>query len=116
MREIRIIDQTIRDSHQSLWATRMSAAMMLPIADKLDRAGFECIDVPIGGVHVDVCVRYLKEDPWERLRLMRKRVTHTPLQSAMRSKSLLSFDVQADDINFLWMDCLAKNGIRRLYC
>jgi len=113
MPEVKVIDTTLRDAHQCLWATRMTTAMMLPVAQRMDRAGMQAIDL-MSAIQFDVCVRYLKEDPWERLRLMRKQVTQTRMQSAMRSKSLLSFDVQADDINFLWMDCLAKNGIRRL--
>lgn len=112
-REIRIIDTTLRDAHQCLWATRMTTAMMLPVADKLDRMGLECIDL-VGGPQFDVCVRYLKENPWERIRLMRERVKRTKLQWAMRGKSLLSFDVQPDDVNFLWLECLAKNGIDRV--
>lgn len=113
MPEIRIIDTTLRDAHQCLWATRMTTAMMLPVAEKMDRAGFETIDL-MSAIQFDVCVRYLKEDPWQRLRLMRQKVTRTKMQSAMRSKSLLSFDVQPDDVNYLWLECLAKNGIRRV--
>ena len=113
MPEIRIIDTTLRDAHQCLWATRMTTAMMLPVAEQMDRAGFETIDL-MSAIQFDVCVRYLKEDPWERLRLMRRKVTRTRMQSAMRSRSLLSFDVQPDDVNLLWLECLAKNGIRRV--
>ncbi len=113
MQEIKVIDTTLRDAHQSLWATRMTTAMMLPVAERMDRAGFEAIDL-MSAIQFDVCVRYLKENPWQRLRLMRERVTRTPLQSAMRSKSLLSFDVQPDDVNDLWIECLAKNGVRRV--
>lgn len=113
MNEIKVIDTTLRDAHQCLWATRMTTAMMLPVAEKMDRAGFETIDL-MSAIQFDVCVRYLKEDPWQRLRLMREKVTHTKMQSAMRSKSLLSFDVQPDDVNFLWLECLAKNGVRRV--
>jgi len=111
--EIKVIDTTLRDAHQCLWATRMTTAMMLPVAARMDRIGFEAIDL-MSAIQFDVCVRYLKEDPWQRLRLMRERVTRTKMQSAMRSKSLLSFDVQPDDVNFLWLECLAKNGIRRV--
>ena len=113
MPEIKVIDTTLRDAHQCLWATRMTTAMMLPVAEKMDRIGFEAIDL-MSAIQFDVCVRYLKEDPWQRLRLMRERVTRTRMQSAMRSKSLLSFDVQPDDVNFLWLECLARNGIRRV--
>ncbi|MCC6531555.1 MAG: pyruvate carboxylase subunit B [Burkholderiales bacterium] len=105
------MDTTLRDGHQSLWATRMTTAMMLPIAEKLDRAGFEVIDL-MSGVQFDVAIRHLKEDPWERIRLMRARVTNTPLQANLRSKSVLSFDVLPDDINALWIERLIANGIR----
>jgi len=108
---MRFMDTTLRDGHQSLWATRMTTAMMLPIAEKLDRAGFEIIDL-MSGVQFDVAVRHLKEDPWERIRLMRERVTRTPLQANLRSKSVLSFDVLPDDINALWIERLVANGIR----
>jgi oxaloacetate decarboxylase alpha subunit len=113
MKEIKVIDTTLRDAHQSLWATRMTTAMMLPVAQMMDRIGFEAIDL-MSAIQFDVCVRYLKENPWERLRLMRARVTRTRMQSAMRSRSLLSFDVQPDDVNYLWLECLARNGIRRV--
>ena len=84
MPEIKIIDTTLRDAHQCLWATRMTTAMMLPVAEAMDRTGFEAIDL-MSAIQFDVCVRYLKEDPWQRLRLMRERVTRTKMQSAMRS-------------------------------
>jgi len=113
MPEIKVIDTTLRDAHQSLWATRMTTAMMIPVAEKMDRAGFEAIDL-MGGPQFDACVRYLKENPWERLRQIRQRVTQTKLQGIMRSKNMLTFDVQPDDINYLWLETLAKNGIRRV--
>jgi len=109
--EIRFMDTTLRDGHQCLWATRMATAMMLPIANKLDRAGFEVIDL-MSGVQFDVAIRHLRENPWERIRLMRERVTRTPLQANLRSKSILSFDVLPDDINALWIERLVANGIR----
>ena len=111
MRAIRFMDTTLRDGHQCLWATRMTTAMMLPIASSLDRAGFEVIDL-MSGVQFDVAIRTLKENPWERIRLMRSRVTRTPLQANLRSKSVLSFDVLPDDINALWIERLIANGIR----
>ena len=111
MREIRFMDTTLRDGHQCLWATRMTTAMMLPIADKLDRAGFEVIDL-MSGVQFDVAIRHLRENPWERIRLMRERVTRTPLQANLRSKSVLSFDMLPDDINALWIERLIACGIR----
>lgn len=111
MKEIRIIDTTLRDAHQCLWATRMTTAMMLPVAEQMDCIGFESIDLA-GTIQFDVCVRYLKEDPWERVRLMRQRVENTPLRALIRSKNLLSFDVLPDDINELWVQRLVANGFR----
>jgi len=110
-RRIGIIDTTLRDAHQCLWATRMTTAMMLPIAEQMDRIGFDQIDLA-GTVQFDVCVRYLKEDPWQRVRLMRERVQTTPLRALLRSKNLLSFDILADDVNELWVERLVANGFR----
>jgi len=110
-REIRFMDTTLRDGHQCLWATRMTTAMMLPIAETLDQAGFEVIDL-MSGVQFDVAISHLKENPWERIRLMRQRATRTPLQANLRSKSVLSFDILPDDINALWIERLVANGIR----
>ena len=73
MRTIGLIDVTLRDAHQSLWSTRMTTAMMLPVAPILDRLGFEAIDL-VGGAVFDVCVRYLREDPWERMRIMSRAI------------------------------------------
>lgn len=115
MKEVKVIDTTLRDAHQSLWATRMTTAMMLPVAERMDRAAFHVIDL-MGAIQFDVCVRYLKENPWERLRLMRQRVRHTPLQCSLRSKNLISFAVVPDDILQLWIERLIANGARRIRC
>lgn len=111
MREIRIIDTTLRDGPQCLWATRITTPMMLPIAKRLDSLGLESIDLA-GAIQFDVCVRYLREDPWERVRLMRSRVVDTPLRALVRSKNLISFDMVPDDIIELWVDRLYHNGFR----
>ena len=92
MREIPVVDTTLRDAHQCLWATRMTTAHMLPIAERMDKMGFQRIDLA-GTIQFDVCIRYLKENPWERVRLMRERITQTPLSSFTRSKNIVSFDV-----------------------
>jgi oxaloacetate decarboxylase (Na+ extruding) subunit alpha len=113
MREVKILDTTLRDAHQSLWATRMTTAMMLSVADQMDRIGFEAIEVA-SPVHFDVCVRYLKENPWERVRLMRQKVTTTPLQASTRSKNLSGFDVVPDDLLLLWTERLIANGVRQI--
>ena len=113
MREIPVVDTTLRDAHQCLWATRMITAHMLPVAEKMDRAGFQRIDLA-GTIQFDVCIRFLKENPWERVRLMRQRVTRTPLSSFVRSKNLVSFDVLPDDIVGLWVERLVANGFREV--
>ena len=113
MREVAVVDTTLRDAHQCLWATRMTTAHMLPIAERMDRIGFRRIDLA-GTIQFDVCVRYLKEDPWERMRLMRQRITQTPLSSFTRSKNLVAFDVLPDDIVELWVERLVANGFREI--
>lgn len=109
MKEIRIVDTTLRDAHQCLWATRMTTAMMLPVAGIMDRIGFDTIDLA-GHVQFDVCVRYLKENPWERARLMREKVTRAPLRGFMRSKGYSFTDIMPDDLNDLWVERLIANG------
>jgi oxaloacetate decarboxylase alpha subunit len=111
MRAIRLIDTTLRDAHQCLWATRMTTAMMLPIASDLDRAGFEAIDLE-GGAVFDVCVRYLREDPWERMRIMSQAITRTPLIIMTRGQSLFTFEFFSDDVVELTAQRIAANGIR----
>jgi oxaloacetate decarboxylase alpha subunit len=113
MREIPVVDTTLRDAHQCLWATRMTTAHMLPMAEKMDNIGFQRIDLA-GTIQFDVCIRYLKENPWERMRLMRQRITKTPLSSFTRSKNLVSFDTVPDDIVQLWVERLVANGFREI--
>jgi oxaloacetate decarboxylase alpha subunit len=110
-RTIRLIDVTLRDAHQCLWATRMTTAMMKEIAPRLDRAGFEAIDL-VGGAVFDVCVRYLREDPWERMRILRNWVTETPLIIHTRGQSLFTFEFFADDVVELAAERFAANGMR----
>ncbi len=110
---IAVVDTTLRDAHQCLWATRMTTAHMLPVAELMDNIGFQRIDLA-AAIQFDVCVRFLKENPWERVRLMRKRVTKTPLSSFTRSKNLVSFDVLSNDIVALWVERLVANGFREV--
>ncbi len=110
-RNIRLIDVTIRDGHQCLWATRMTTAMMKEIAGNLDNAGFEAIDL-VGGAVFDVCVRFLREDPWERMRILNTWVTKTPLIIHTRGQSLFTFEFFADDIVELAAERFAANGMR----
>ena len=111
MKRVQIVDTTLRDGHQCLWATRMSTAMMEPIIETIDRIGFEAIEL-MGAVHFDSCVRYLKDDPWQRIRLFHQR-THTPLQAVIRSRCALGFELQPEDLNRLWIERLVENGIER---
>ena len=112
-RTVRFVDTTLRDAHQSLWATRMTTAMMLPACERLNRIGYAAVDF-MGLVHFDVAVRYLKEHPWERIRLVRERLTDVPLKSWLRSNSLMGFDVLPEDVNALWVERLVANGIGML--
>ena len=114
MEEIDFVDVTMRDGHQSLWATRMTAAMMLPIAPIMDRAGFKCIQVGSSGNHFVAYARYLRENPWEKLRLLAKAMPRTPLHGAVRSRGVWSFGIQPDSVVELFIRRLAAYGIRRL--
>lgn len=111
MSKVNFIDVTIRDGHQSLWSTRMTTAMMLPIAGRMDEAGYEAIDL-VGGAVFDVCVRYLREDPWERMRIMSRAIRKTPLIMMTRGQSLFTFELFPDDIVALTLETAAANGIR----
>ena len=110
-RRVGVIDTTLRDAQQCLWATRMTTPMMLPIADRMDGAGFDMIDF-MAPVTFDVCVRYLRENPWERARLMRQKFINTPLRGYTRSKSLVGFNLVSDDVVELWVERLIANGFR----
>lgn len=114
MEEIEFVDVTLRDAHQSLWATRMTAAMMLPIAPVIDRAGFKCIQVGSSGNHFVAYARYLRENPWEKLRLLVKAMPRTPLHGGIRSRGIWSFGIQPDSVVELFIRRLAAYGIRRM--
>ncbi len=109
-RNVQITDTTLRDAHQSLWATRMRTADMLPIAEKLDQIGFHSLEV-WGGVTFDVCMRYLNEDPWERLRLLKKQIKKTPLQMLLRGQSLVGYKHYPDDVVEAFISKAVEKGI-----
>ena len=113
MRRLKFVDTTLRDGHQCLWATRMSTPMMRPVLDRMDRVGFDAIEL-MGAVHFDASVRFLGENPWDRLRLFRERFRRTPRQAIVRSKCALRFDLEPDDINRLWYERLVTSGIESL--
>ncbi|MFY0613170.1 MAG: hypothetical protein JXQ99_16685 [Hyphomicrobiaceae bacterium] len=112
MKRIGLVDTTFRDAQQCLWATRMTTPMMLPVAERLDRAGFDVIEV-MGAVQFDACVRYLGENPWERLHLLTEHIKRTPMQALFRSKCVLGFDMVPDDLSELWAERLFANGITK---
>ena len=112
MKKVNFIDTTFRDGHQSLWAEGMTTGMMLPVASQMDRIGFKSMEI-IAASHFLKCVRELHEDPWERIRLLSKRITETTL-TLMMHYSIAAFDLTPLSILKLWMECIAANGIRRV--
>lgn len=110
-RTVKLIDVTLRDAHQCLWATRMTTGMMKELAPRLDRAGFEAIDL-VGGAVFDVAVRYLRENPWERMRILSSWVKQTPLIVHTRGQSLFTFEFFPDDVVELAAERFAANGMR----
>lgn len=110
-REIKIVDTTLRDAHQSIWATRMTTDHMMSIIDDLSNAGFEHVDL-VAPIQFDVPVRYLKEDPWERVRKIHQAAPNTKFRAMIRSKNLASFDFLPDDVIITWIDRLYANGFR----
>ena len=94
---IRLTETVLRDGQQSQIATRMSTEDMLPILETLDQAGFHALEV-WGGATFDSCIRFLNEDPWERLRQIRAAVKDTKLQMLLRGQNLLGYRNYADDV------------------
>ena len=96
-KKIHVTDTILRDAHQSLLATRMRTEDMLPICEKLDKVGYWSLEV-WGGATFDACVRFLKEDPWERLRKLRAALPNTRLQMLLRGQNLLGYRHYSDDV------------------
>jgi len=112
MDEIRFVDTTLRDGHQSLWAEGMLTGMILPIAQRMDQAGFEAIELVAPSFFKKAC-REFKEDIWQRIRLVRQHVTKTPLRG-IRNRYMAGFQVTPACVSQLWIERLAANGIREL--
>ena len=110
MSKVQITDVILRDAHQSLIATRMRTADMLPICQQLDDIGYWSLEV-WGGATFDACIRYLKEDPWERLRQLRAALPNTRLQMLLRGQNLLGYRHYSDDVVRAFVDKAADNGI-----
>ena len=109
-RRILIMDTTLRDGHQSLWATRMKTAEMLPILESMDDIGFYSLEV-WGGATFDSCIRFLNEDPWERLRIIKQHCRKTPLQMLLRGQNLVGYRHYGDDIVRHFVARSAENGV-----
>lgn len=110
MSKVNITETILRDAHQCLIATRMRTEDMLPICDRLDRVGFWSLEV-WGGATFDACVRFLKEDPWERLRKLRQALPNTRLQMLLRGQNLVGYRHYSDDVVRAFVKRSADNGI-----
>lgn len=110
MGRIKIIDTTFRDAHQSLLATRMRTRDMLPIAEEMDKVGFFSLEV-WGGATFDTCIRYLNEDPWERLVSLKEIIKKTPLQMLLRGQNLVGYKHYSDDVAKAFVEKAYENGI-----
>jgi pyruvate/oxaloacetate carboxyltransferase len=109
-KKIELTETVLRDAHQSLLATRMRTEDMLPAAEKLDRLGFWSLEM-WGGATFDTCLRYLKECPWERLRLLRKAMPKTRFQMLVRGQNIVGYHNYPDDIVERFIEKSAENGI-----
>ena len=109
-KKITVTDVILRDAHQSLIATRMRTEDMLPICDKLDQVGYWSLEV-WGGATFDACVRFLKEDPWQRLRQLKEALPNTRLQMLLRGQNLLGYRHYADDVVEAFVQKAAENGM-----
>lgn len=109
-RPLGITDVVLRDAHQSLFATRMRIDDMLPIAEKLDKVGFWSLE-SWGGATFDACIRYLGEDPWERIRALKEAMPNTPQQMLLRGQNLLGYRHYADDVVDRFVERARVNGV-----
>ncbi|WP_100754412.1 sodium-extruding oxaloacetate decarboxylase subunit alpha [Vibrio salilacus] len=105
-----LTDVVLRDAHQSLFATRMRLEDMLPIAEELDKIGYWSLET-WGGATFDACIRFLGEDPWERLRALKKAMPNTPMQMLLRGQNLLGYRHYADDVVEKFVERAHANGM-----
>ncbi len=110
MSKIQITETVLRDAHQSLIATRMKIEEMLPIIEKLDSVGYHSLEA-WGGATFDSCLRYLNEDPWQRLRIIKSKAKKTPLQMLLRGQNLLGYKHYADDVVEYFIQKAVANGM-----
>ncbi len=110
MAKVKITDTILRDSHQSLAATRMTTAEMLPACELLDKAGYYSLEA-WGGATYDSCLRFLNEDPWERLRALKKALPNTKIQMLLRGQNILGYKHYADDVVDKFVEAMIRNGV-----
>ena len=110
MRTLHIMDTTLRDAHQSLWATRMMTGDMLPILDKMDQIGYWAIEA-WGGATFDTCLRFLDENPWERLRAVKSHLKNTPISMLSRGQNLVGYHHYSKDIVNRFLTAAHRNGV-----
>lgn len=112
-RRVRIVETVLRDGHQSVLATRMRTKHMLPALEALDAIGYEALEC-WGGATFDSAIRFLDEDPWQRLREIKALVKHTPLQMLLRGQNILGYKHYADDVVRSFVHKAVENGIDRI--
>lgn len=107
---VKIVETVLRDGHQSIAATRMRIVDMLPVLEKMDNAGYHAIEAWGGGTF-DACLRFLHEDPWQRLRLLKKNLPNTPIQMLLRGQNVLGYTNMADDVVSEFVKRSVDNGV-----
>jgi pyruvate carboxylase subunit B len=108
--KVHITDTTLRDAHQSLIATRLRTEDMVPLAKAIDHCGFFSVEA-WGGATFDTCIRYLNDDPWQRLRVLKEELKHTPIQMLLRGQNLVGYRHYPDDVVDRFVAAAHKNGV-----
>jgi len=109
-KKVLITDTTLRDAHQSLIATRLRTEDMLPLAREIDHCGFFSVEA-WGGATFDTCIRFLNDDPWDRLKALKEELTHTPIQMLLRGQNLVGYRHYPDDVVDRFVDASHRNGV-----
>ena len=110
MARVKIIETALRDAHQSLIATRMRTEDMVPILEDMDKVGYFSLEA-WGGATFDTCIRFLNEDPWERLRTFKDNLSKTPIQMLLRGQNLVGYKHYADDMVESFVEKSYENGV-----
>ena len=108
--KVLITDTTLRDAHQSLYATRLRTEDMLPLAREIDQCGFFSVEA-WGGATFDTCIRFLNDDPWDRLKALKAELKHTPIQMLLRGQNLVGYRHYPDDVVDKFVTAAHKNGV-----